>query len=60
MNINYGFVFGEAQCLFIKGKIILSPYLGYKLKENKFFCFNGEPKYILVLKLLNNGVRLYN
>ena len=60
MHINYGFVFGEAQYLFIKRKILLSPYLGDNLKEYKFFCFNGEPKYIVVSTPLNNGNRLYN
>ena len=60
MNINYGFVFGEAQYLFIKRKILLSPYLGDDLNEYKIFCFNGEPKYIVVLKSLNNGLHLYN
>ena len=28
---------------------------GDNLKEYKFFCFNGEPKYIVVLTPLNNG-----
>ena len=60
MHINYGFVFGEAQYLFIKRKILLSPYLGDNLKEYKFFCFNGEPKYIVVSTKLNNGNHLYN
>ena len=60
MNSNYGFVFFEPQYFFIKRKILLSPYLGRDLKEYKIFCFNGEPKYIVVSKGLNNGMHLYN
>lgn len=59
MNTNYFDVFGEVQYLFIKRKILLAPYLGGHLSEYKIFCFNGEPKYIVLSKIHNNQ-HIYN
>ena len=60
MSINFADLYGEVQYLFIKRKIILSPYLGDHLSEYKIFCFNGEPKYIVLSKMLDNNDHLYN
>ena len=60
MSKSYADFCGEVQYLFIKRKIILAPYLGDHLSEYKIFCFNGEPKYIVLSKMLDNNDHLYN
>ena len=60
MSINFADLYGEVQYLFIKRKIILAPYLGDHLSEYKIFCFNGEPKYIVLSKMLDNNDHVYN
>ncbi len=60
MKTNYGFYFGEMQYIFVERKIFLGPYLGDNLNEYKIYCFNGEPKYIVVSKPLKKDLHLYN
>ena len=60
MKINYGFSFGEVHYLFIKRKIFLSPYLVDRIIEYKIFCFNGEPKYIVVSQIRGANNHIYN
>ena len=60
MKKNFAFKFGEMQYLFVERKIFLGPYLGDNLSEYKIYCFNGEPKYIVVSKPLKKHLHLYN
>ena len=62
VNNNYAFVNGEIQYLFIKRKILSAPYLGDNIFDYKFFCFHGEPKYVVANKVLDKDMhtKLYN
>ena len=59
LNINYGLGGGQFQYYFIKRKIFASPYLDDDMAEYKAFCFNGNPKYIVAKKLLNERIHQY-
>lgn len=62
MNINYGFQSKEFQYLFVKRKIFAAPYLGDRINDYEFFCFNGNPKFLRVQRMLNErtNMRLHN
>ena len=58
LNINYGLGGGQFQYYFIKRKIFASPYLD-DMVDYKIFCFNGNPKYIVAKKILNERIHQY-
>ena len=62
LNINYGIGTAEFQYCFVKRKIFASPYLTDDIIDYKIFCFNGNPKFIVVKKTLSeeNHQYLYN
>ena len=59
LNINYGLETTEFQYYFIKRKIFASPYLSDDIIDYKVFCFNGNPRFILVKKILNERKHKY-
>ena len=48
MNIDYGKMGAEFHYSFIKKKIFVEEYIGSKLKNYKFLCYYGNPKYVYV------------
>ena len=48
MNINYGQIGCEYHYSFINKKIFVEEYIGGTLKNYKFLCYNGKPKYVYV------------
>ena len=40
---------------FIKRKIFLEEYIGDNLKNYKFLCYNGQPKYVYVSLVVGNN-----
>ena len=48
LEIDYGKMSAEFHYSFIKRKIFAEEYLGKDLKNYKFLCFNGNPKYVYV------------
>jgi len=46
MNIDYGKIGSEYHYSFINKKIFLEEYIGKDLKNYKFLCYNGKPKYV--------------
>ena len=46
MNIDYGKSHMEFHYSFIKKKIFAEEYIGKNLKNYKFLCYNGEPKFV--------------
>ena len=51
-------MYKEFHYSFIKRKIFLEEYIGDNLKNYKFLCYNGQPKYVYVsLKEGNNKYR---
>jgi hypothetical protein len=48
MEIDYGRTYTEFHYSFIKRKIFVEEFLGNELKNYKFLCFNGNPKYVYV------------
>ncbi len=40
--------FAECQYKFVENKVLIEEYLGDTLKTYKFYCFNGEPKFMYV------------
>ena len=61
-NINYGLLSSEFQYLLINRKIFAATYLGDKIIDYEFYCFNGQPKFIRAQKLLfeKNHTLLHN
>jgi hypothetical protein len=61
-NKNFGLLSSEFQYFLIKRKIFLAPYLGDKIIDYEVFCFNNQPRFIRVQKLLfeNNHTNLHN
>ena len=58
INIDFGLMNKEFHYSFIKRKIFLEEYIGDNLKNYKFLCYNGQPKYVYVsLKEGNNKYR---
>jgi len=48
LEIDYGKMSAEFHYSFIKRKIFAEEYLGNDLKNYKFLCFSGNPKYVYV------------
>ena len=48
MKIDYGVKGAEFHYSFINKKIFVEEYLGKSLKNYKFLCYNGKPKYVYV------------
>jgi len=63
-NMNYGFIGNEFQYLYIKRKIFAETFLGDDLIDYKIFCFNGNPKFIRIRKIINrndsNPIKIHN
>lgn len=58
MNIDYGKMGAEFHYSFINRKIFVEEYIGKDLKNYKFLCYNGKPKYVYVsIKEGNNKYR---
>ena len=56
IQIDYGDFQKEFHYSFIKPKIFIEEFLGEKLKNYKFLCYNGIPKYVYVsIKDENNN-----
>ena len=55
-NINYGFKKSEFQYAYIKPKILAEKFLGDDLIDYKIFCFNGEPKFIRIRKIIKGKI----
>ena len=54
MKIDYGKVGAEFHYSFIKRKIFVEEFIGNNLKNYKFLCYNGKPKYVYVSIVDNN------
>lgn len=48
MKIDYGKLGAEFHYSFIKRKIFAEEFIGSNLKNYKFLCYNGKPKYVYV------------
>ena len=48
MKKDYGKIGAEFHYSFIKKKIFVEEYIGSNLKNYKFLCYNGNPKYVYV------------
>jgi len=48
MNIDYGEMATEFHYSFIKHKIFVEEYIGNNIKNYKFLCYYGKPKYVYV------------
>lgn len=48
LKIDYGKMLTEFHYSFIKRKIFAEEFIGNDLKNYKFLCFNGNPKYVYV------------
>lgn len=48
MNIDYGKIGAEFHYSFIKKKVFIEEYIGSNLKNYKFLCYNGIPKYVYI------------
>ena len=48
MKIDYGVIGAEFHYSFINKKIFAEEYIGKTLKNYKFLCYNGKPKYVYV------------
>jgi hypothetical protein len=48
MKIDYGVKGAEFHYSFINKKIFVEEYIGKSLKNYKFLCYNGKPKYVYV------------
>ena len=59
MNINYGLRKHEYQYINVKKKVFVEKYLCDDILDYKFYCFNGEPKFIRVQKHLK-GKSIHN
>ena len=46
LKIDYGKKYSEFHYSFIKPKIFVEEYMGSSLKNYKFLCYNGIPKYV--------------
>ena len=57
-KINYGLFRFEYQYLNVKRRVFAEQFLGDKMINYKFSCFNGEPYFIRV-KAKINGTKLY-
>jgi hypothetical protein len=48
LNIDYGQMGAEFHYSFINKRILVEEYLGKALKNYKFLCYDGKPKYVYV------------
>ena len=48
LNSDYGQMGAEFHYSFINRRILVEEYLGKSLKNYKFLCYNGKPKYVYV------------
>ena len=48
LNIDYGQMGAEFHYSFINKRILVEEYLGKTLKNYKFLCYDGKPKYVYV------------
>ena len=48
LNIDYGKIGTEFHYSFINKKILVEEYIGSSLKNYKFLCYNGKPKFVYV------------
>lgn len=55
LKVNYYYHAREWPYKNVKPRIIIEKYMGDNLKDYKFFCFNGEPKIILVCSNRNGN-----
>ena len=46
MSIDYGKLNSEFHYLFINKRIFVEEFLGNNLKNYKFLCYHGKPKYV--------------
>ena len=60
--MNYGLFNTEFQYFYVERKIFAETFLSKNLTDYKVFCFNGEPKFIRITKLLDdkNNTYLHN
>ena len=54
MKIDYGELYSEFHYSFIKRKIFVEEFIGNNVKNYKFLCYNGKPKYVYVSVIDNN------
>ena len=59
MKIDYGKFGTEFHYSFIKKKIFVEKFIGFNLKNYKFLCYNGKPKYVYV-SLKENEIKYRN
>ena len=61
-KINYGLLTTEFQYFAVDRKIFAAPYLGDKIIDYEIYCFNSQPKFIRVRKVLfeSNHTILHN
>ena len=59
MTIDYGKKCREFHYSFIKRKIFSEEYIGKNIKNFKFLCYNGKPKYVYV-SINDNGHKYRN
>jgi hypothetical protein len=59
MTIDYGKACREFHYSFIKRKIFAEEFIGNNLKNFKFLCYNGKPKYVYV-SINDNGHKYRN
>ena len=59
MRVDYGQMQTEFHYSFIKRKIFAEEYLGKELKNYKFLCYDGEPKFVY-LSLKENHFKYRN
>ena len=60
IKINFGLFGYEYQYLKVKRKIFAEKFLSNNINDYKIYCFNGEPKFIRVQKLLDNDTKINN
>ena len=59
-KINYGLKSTEFQYMYVNIKIFAEKYLCDNLIDYKIFCFNGQPKFIRVRKILPGHIKIHN
>ena len=59
MKIDYGKLYAEFHYSYIKRKIFVEEFIGNDLKNYKFLCYNGKPKYVY-LSISENHTKYRN
>jgi hypothetical protein len=59
INIDYGELMAEFHYSFIKKKIFVEEFIGEQLKNYKFLCYNGNPKFAY-LSIIERGKKYRN